>query len=251
MEKQTESDRRWFERVRCEGAAAVLDFGYLGIVYELEDLSLGGARLRGHREPPETTFDILLHVSNRYVERRARKVWDDRDANGTLGIEFEAADSKSFVDWSDTADDDFVSWSSLAPTRNSNRSAALVVDAQYPRTSILSHSLSALGFDAVEASTPLAAIEAIERDEPSIDVVFIAPAVSGCEGAELASFVADTYPRVRRVLMASKEELRGALHGVERLLLKPWSLASIKAVLDSLDIPYIRNRSMENSFALP
>lgn len=99
-------DRRCFERVAVEGAAAVLDFGYLGTVYAIEDLSLGGARLIGPRRPPDASFEILLHVSNFYLECRARQVWDDRARDGSLGIEFENIDMRSSLDWSWTQDEE-------------------------------------------------------------------------------------------------------------------------------------------------
>ena len=90
MELQLQHDRRWCERASVEGVAAVLEFGYLGVVYVVTDISLGGARLLGPSRLPGISFDILLCVSGRYLERRARRVWDDRITTDSFGIEFES-----------------------------------------------------------------------------------------------------------------------------------------------------------------
>jgi hypothetical protein len=93
----TGNERRWFERVSVEGGAAVMSFGYLGIVYQLEDLSLGGARLRGPMPPPATVFDLLLRVGNRYTTHRAHRVWGGLD--DSVGIEFEVVHAGSRLEW--------------------------------------------------------------------------------------------------------------------------------------------------------
>ena len=99
LEIQKLYDRRWCERVSVHGAAAVLELGHLGIVYEIMDISLGGARLKGGRALPGTYFDVLLSVSGRYVECRARSVWDDREYSDSLGIEFETLHAGTWLDW--------------------------------------------------------------------------------------------------------------------------------------------------------
>ncbi len=82
-------EQRGMERTRVAGIAAILDFGYLGLVYELVDFSLVGARIRGPRRPPETSFEILLHLSDRFIECRARPIWETQDFGGYAGIAFE------------------------------------------------------------------------------------------------------------------------------------------------------------------
>lgn len=95
---QTEYERRWCDRVSVHGAAAVLQIGYLGVVYELTDISLGGARLKGPRALPPGNFDLLLRVSGRYLECQARPVWDDRELSESQGIEFESLDAGTWLD---------------------------------------------------------------------------------------------------------------------------------------------------------
>lgn len=82
-------EQRGMERTRVAGIAAILDFGYLGLVYELVDFSWAGARIRGPKRPPDTAFEILLHLSERFIECRARPIWETQDFGGYAGIAFE------------------------------------------------------------------------------------------------------------------------------------------------------------------
>jgi hypothetical protein len=134
------SDRRSFERVSVDGAAAVLDFGYLGTVYAIGDLSLGGARLIGPRRPPDTSFEILLHVSNCYLECRARQVWDDRARDGSLGIEFENVDARTSLDGNWTPEH-HTEWADRS--ERWNRNAARVFQRVAEQASRVKYSMSA------------------------------------------------------------------------------------------------------------
>lgn len=89
MKTRLSSERRLFDRVPVDGAAAVLELSYLGAVYAVQDLSHGGARLKGPRTPPRANFNILLYVSERYVEQEARRVWSSTSEDGSFGIAFE------------------------------------------------------------------------------------------------------------------------------------------------------------------
>ena len=99
-------DRRWCDRVSVQGAAAVLEFGHLGITYELTDISIGGARLKGGRALPRTQFSVLLSVCGRFLECRARPVWDDREHSDSLGIEFENLESSVWFFWPQEEDNE-------------------------------------------------------------------------------------------------------------------------------------------------
>ena len=83
-------EQRRADRTRVPGVAAILEFGYIQLVYELIDLSWAGARIRGPKRPPDTAFDILLHVSNRFIECRCRTIWDDQDGSDHFGLVFES-----------------------------------------------------------------------------------------------------------------------------------------------------------------
>ena len=84
-------DRRSAERTRVPGTAAILEHGYFGLVYEVVDFSWAGARLRGPKRAPGSVFEVLLRISDRFVEYRARVVWDRQSVDGYLGIAFEGS----------------------------------------------------------------------------------------------------------------------------------------------------------------
>lgn len=240
MPNRIKRDRRWFERVPVAGAAAVLELGYLGVVYELDNVSLGGARLGGTRRPPSTSFDILLRVADRYMERRARHVWDDQ--NGHMGIEFEGLAVQGSLEWPDSFEMERQAWAQGEPA-HLNRGAIVILDDDLMSASNLSRHLAFLGQEARIASTPLEAIDMIEKGTPRVDALFIAPVLSGCSGTELANFVATTYPGVSRVLLNPARaggELWASAHDV---LARPWSLASVKEVLEG-----IRNNLLPPAF---
>ena len=203
-------ERRSSERVPVNGAAAALEYGYIGMVYELVDISLGGAQLCGPQDPPLDSFEILMHVSNRYWERRARQVWMRADC---VGIEFESLDECVF-DALGEDDDDGGDTQVL-----SSDVTALVIDGYTARASSMCKSLALLGCTSHVVSTPLEAVEILDQKIPSIAMVVIAPTVSGCCGADLSSFIGVTYPGVQRVLMTSSNGSRGSYEGVNGLLM--------------------------------
>lgn len=84
-------DRRSYPRTPVEGSAAILDLACIGVIYEILDLSHGGARLRGPRRPPESSFDVVLRVSERFLECRAHLVWDSEFDDGCLGIALQSS----------------------------------------------------------------------------------------------------------------------------------------------------------------
>jgi hypothetical protein len=203
-------ERRSSERVPVNGAAAALEYGHIGMVYELVDISLGGAQLCGPQDPPADSFEILMHVSNRYWERRARQVWMRADC---VGIEFESLDESVFDALGE--DDDYGRDSSVL----SSDVSALVIDGYTARAASMCKSLALLGCSSHVASTPLAAVEILDQKVPAISMVVIAPTVSGCCGTDLSSFIGVTYPGVKRILMTTSNGSRGSYEGVEGLLM--------------------------------
>lgn len=115
-------ERRWCERASVYGSAAILEIGYLGIVYALEDISLGGARLRGPRPLPDASFVVLIYVSDRFYERRARAVWSASNSSDSLGIEFDKVYLGSSL--VETFDEEDEVWREAMQVSQLSRSAA-------------------------------------------------------------------------------------------------------------------------------
>lgn len=195
-------ERRSCQRRVVSGTAAILNFGYLGQVYELEDLSHMGARLKGPHEVPEGGFKLLLRISKHFWERNARLAWDDRGGAGCLGIEFVAQDALRSLDWSLlplVASAENEAWASQQLTRT----ALLVLDHESRQSPALFQSILALGLAPIVVSTPLEAITIMERNSAAIEIVFMTESVSGCHSGELARFVADEYPDIQIVVLAA------------------------------------------------
>jgi CheY-like chemotaxis protein len=166
------------------------------------------------------------------MERRARHVWDDQD--GHLGIEFEGPAVQGSLEWPDTLEMEHRMWAHQGPA-HLNRGAIVVLDDDLLSASILSRYLTVLGRDSLVATTPLEAIDMIERMTSRVEAIFIAPRLSGCSGGDLANFIASTYPGVKRVLLNRREAGPDLLQGAHKVLARPWSLASVKDTLNSLD----------------
>jgi len=227
-------ERRSSERVPVNGAAAALEYGHIGMVYELIDISLGGAQLCGPQNPPPTSFEILMHVSNRYWERRARQVWTRADC---VGIEFESLDDSAFDALGEEDDDG----RSTPVTLLNGDVTALVIDGYTARAASMCKSLALLGCTSHVASTPLAAVEILDQKTPAISMVVIAPTVSGCCGADLSSFIGVTYPGVQRVLMTTSNGSKGSYEGVDGL----WMADAMRAALETRPLrrPAVRGES--------
>jgi hypothetical protein len=58
------------------GTAVILDFDYLGVIYQVRNFSHAEAWLHGTKKPPNGDFGILLHLDNRFVECRALLIQD-------------------------------------------------------------------------------------------------------------------------------------------------------------------------------
>lgn len=59
---------------RAIGTAVILDFDYLGVIYQVRNFSHSEAWLHGTKRPPSGDFGILLHISNSFVECRALSI---------------------------------------------------------------------------------------------------------------------------------------------------------------------------------
>ncbi len=208
-----QQERRHCERVPVNGAAAAaLERGYVGVVYELVDISPGGAQLCGPQSPPVSSFELLMYISNHYWERRARQVWMRGDC---VGIEFERLGEGAF---DALRDDDANLARRAASASNSNPGAAvLVIDGYFARAADLCNSLALLGSSALVASTLLEAVEILDQDIPKVSVVVIAPTLSSCSGSDLSSYIGVTYPGVPRLLMNERNSSKVSFGGVEGL----------------------------------
>jgi CheY-like chemotaxis protein len=83
-----------------------------------------------------------------------------------------------------------------------SRPRLLVVDPSPERRHHIAEKLRAAGCDPYEASTPLEAIDLIERPSSHITGVAVATNLTQTDGDELCEFVAETNPGIKLALIA-------------------------------------------------
>jgi hypothetical protein len=81
----------------------------------------------------------------------------------------------------------------------------VVVDGSRSRSRQVAAVLTEVGCQPIETSTPLEALELIQRPGIHVSGVALAPLYTQTERAELADFLADTHPEIRVALIADDD----------------------------------------------
>jgi CheY-like chemotaxis protein len=89
------------------------------------------------------------------------------------------------------------------------RGRALLVESDPTRIALLAEYLWSHGYEVEECATPLSGIARLARGD--IDLVAIGPHLSTCSGGEFATFVAESFPRVHRLVVAQTAHGTGPL----------------------------------------
>jgi hypothetical protein len=168
----------------------------------VRDLSIGGARLVGPSLAPGTKLNLSLSLPTGAfnvgaVVLRQDGDWDrKREALKAIAIAFEhpSPDVEDVIE-------DMVCYE-LSRERGQ---VALVIDTEHSSNRRLFKSLHRLGSKTIVVRTSLQAISCLENPNLSISTVFLSPGLDHVDGADFAAFLADAYPRVRRVLMAGQK----------------------------------------------
>lgn len=90
MATPNHKERRRFARQAVGGSAAILSLGYLGVVYEVINISSAGMRLRGPKAPPAGVFGMLVHLSDRFLECRVQIAWQFDSDDVCVGVALES-----------------------------------------------------------------------------------------------------------------------------------------------------------------
>jgi CheY-like chemotaxis protein len=88
------------------------------------------------------------------------------------------------------------------------RGCALLVEADPSRAALLAEYLWSHGYDVEEVAAPLSAIDRLALGD--VELVAIGPHLSTCSGGEFAAFVAESFPRVHRLVVACTGRGTGA-----------------------------------------
>jgi DNA-binding NtrC family response regulator len=104
---------------------------------------------------------------------------------------------------------------------------ALVADSSAAESGALARALLEIGYRVICAATPLEMIHHLEHRRGDIELIVLGASLGRCEGDELASFLAEAHPTLRRVIVARRTSgARSATPGAKAILdsviEKPW-----------------------------
>lgn len=112
----------------------------------------------------------------------------------------------------------------------------LVIDRSADATLALKNMLCQLGVDVITASDATEARELFDNERESVDLILIASVNSG-DSAEVAWYIHQTgFPGDRMIITTSVGVLAMRLmgSGCQRILTKPFPLATLRALIDEL-----------------
>lgn len=84
-------------QLNAVGTAVILDFDFLGVIFEVRSFSMSEVFLFGGEHPPEGEFTILLHLSDRFVECRGSTAWDSVPSSSDWKIKISRLRTPSFL----------------------------------------------------------------------------------------------------------------------------------------------------------
>lgn len=223
-------DRRRSVRLRATQAKAVCSAPHADGLYQVCDLSRGGALIEGKSAvAPGTKVSLRMLVpgvdpmtlGGRIIRESA-----GTSANVKLAVKFT---SVSPDDEDRFADLIAREWSKVCAPRCIVAASCLHMRMELTRR------IGTMGMDATRASSPIELIHRLEEAGNRCVVAFLGSTLGGCTGLEIASFLALAYPSVRRVLVMTTRWVEGvpvpeSLHGV---LEPPWREAAIEHELRS------------------
>ena len=201
--------------------------------YKLADLSISGCAVRNG--PPAAlgrVFDASLRIGDAPpVQLQVRVVRRERD--GRTGLSVEQVDPAV----EDEIHDILVSQLECCGDRAGD---VLVVHPRPEFAVNLVMMLERLGHRVRVTGTPLEAIWALEDCASSVHTAIVSRGLGHADGRDMMRFLARSYPRIRRVLLAGSEddgaEDRGGAHEV---LEGPLDLGGLRRVLPDPHGPHL------------
>lgn len=221
-------DRRRSHRVALRRVTARCASSLTIGLYAVRDLSMGGVLLHG--EPllaAGTKVRVQMTVDGISQEAVLRgtvlRMDCDVDHEFAVGFDLLSAD-----------EEDAIEEVVVGQLATRCRRQVLVATASQAERERLGQALARLDCDVVEADSALDVVAMLADPDTRPDVVLLGTQFSGGGGLELASFLADAYPRVRRVLVARDSvRMRSQASGiVHAILASPWTDGVLSAVLE-------------------
>lgn len=228
MQGMTRLDRRRSHRVSMRRVTARCASSLTIGLYAVRDLSMGGVLLHG--EPllsPGTRVRVQLSadgVARAPVLRGTvlRMDCDEVDHEFAVAFDVLSADEEDAID-------EIV----VAKLSGGSREQVLVATGSVVEREKLAEALARLGYDVLEAESAFDVVAALADPDTRPNAVLLGTQFGGGSGLELASFLADAYPKVRRVLVArdsvkTRSQAAGMVHAI---LSSPWSDGVLSDVL--------------------
>jgi len=233
---QFEVERRKWPRAQFSAMARVSLPDRPSEVFGIHNLSAGGALLEGDGGfIVGDTVEISLELPGYdYVSMGARVVRVEMNERGNpvFAITFPGIDA---------ALEDAIHNAILNHLEDIHTQRAplvLVVDGNQKVCRNLSRDLEALDRVVLSALRSSDAIDMLRSDTSRFDTTFVDLFPGRTDGIELLTFLSNTYPSIRRILMVSKnaaglsDEYHSAVKIAHAVLRKPWKRTGLMAVLE-------------------
>lgn len=205
-----------FATVRAQGGVATC---------AVADLSAGGALLEGRaaaKVGERVELRLRLLSGEFAVTARVLRLRPGRDRT-RVALAFDPT----------AALEDALEEVIVADLARRRRPLAVIAGRSRVEARPLARSLRFLGHRVVLASTPLELIHHLEGESHRVDTVLLAANLGHASGIDVARFLADAYPRVRRVLVEWNGRARRAFADVVHTVLPaPWSAELVRAALE-------------------
>jgi CheY-like chemotaxis protein len=226
-------ERRRNPRRGVVATAAIFSADKLHGTYRVRDLSAGGARLGGAIElPVGSEVSLLLQVRGRAPFTLSARVLrrEGRGSARSFSVAFVALSAED----EDAIHEALIEVLERESARDSATVLVLYGDGEGRDT--LERELEGLGLAAVAVSTPLEALDYLERADTRIATVLVDLSLGASQGLDLLEFVEEHHPRVRRIIIADEPDpsrpdraLRsGRAHAVLR---RPFAAGELGATL--------------------
>lgn len=167
---------------------------------EVEDLSLGGARIAG--APPvrvgEAVAVTIRLAGERQITQRAVVVreWPRGHSRGF---------AIAFTELTPSAED-IIHDAIVRSIETDAVATVLIVDPDRARRRSLSRQLRGLGYRTIGVPTPIEAIDAVDSHGGCIQAAVVHSHLTQTTGVELALFFRDAFPQMRRVLTVDEQD---------------------------------------------
>ena len=188
------SDRRRHFRAQV-AASAVVHASRIALRGRVVDLSLGGVRVRRADDDvpcPAFGTPAMIELELGKVGWVAQDGWIQRSTLDEIVIAFDRLAPQI---------EDLIEEEVLAAIEAHRRPRMVVVDPSPERRSRVSQKLRDAGCDSYEASTPLEAIDLVERPHNHITGIAVAETLTQTGGDELMDFFAETNPGIRLAMI--------------------------------------------------